>query len=43
MANNATHFPAIPVYGGTMAEDIRVLHVDDEPDFAAMAAEFLER
>jgi len=27
----------------SMTEDIRVLHVDDEPDFAALTAEFLER
>ena len=27
----------------TPAETIRVLHVDDEPDFAALAARFLER
>ena len=26
-----------------MAEPIRVLHIDDQPDFAAMSAEFLER
>ena len=26
-----------------MAEPIRVLHIDDQPDFTAMAAEFLER
>ena len=26
-----------------MADDLRILHVDDDPDFAALTAEFLER
>jgi len=26
-----------------MADDIRVLHLDDDPDFAALTAEFLHR